>query len=354
MKLLNGLPTVILFFCIMQAFSQENKTTTGFDFDKLTPILQVFATAHYDVNQQMYNYGFGRTHLGLKYDFNDRWSTKVIVDRGNPTRVIDISVMDSTGNSFLVNSNVNEGAHYTMFLKFASLRWKATQKLTLETGAVLQNHYITQERFWGFRYVAQTFQDLYWHLPSSDLGFIAYYKLNNSLAADIAITNGEGPRVQQDAQGGVKLAGGLDFTAGKNLSGRIYYHNKAAATSSGETEQMFSAFAGWQISPKSRIGLEFNRMDNLQNIESLISYGGSVFGAVAINKKMQVFARFDRLLYDLPENFETNGFDNLTAIIAGLSYNPVNGVFCSFNYQGFIPDGEDLNHGFNLSFEFKL
>ncbi|MCF8367011.1 MAG: hypothetical protein K9H16_14575 [Bacteroidales bacterium] len=344
----------IVFFSGLQSFSQEKKNEAGFDFDKLKPIAQVFATANYNVNEQLYNYYFGRAHLGLQYNFNKAWSAKIIIDRGKPSRIGTFTVADSAGQQFIVSSDFREGAKYTMFLKFASLRWKATEKLTLETGALLQNHYITQERFWGFRYVAQTFQDLYWHLPSSDLGFIAFYKFNKTFAMDLALTNGEGPRFEQDDLGSVKLAGGLDIIPADNFSGRIYYHHKAATSNTGETEQMFSAFAGWRISFKSRVGIEFNLMDNLQNIDGLKSYGYSVYGAMSISPKMQVFGRFDRLLYELPENEVLTGFNNLSAIISGLSLNPVKGVSCSLNYQGFIPDGEDLNHGFNLSFEFKI
>lgn len=346
--------SMIFIVFLIKAYSQENKTAAGFDFSKLKPVAQIFATAQYNADDNIYKYYFGRAHLGMQYDFNEEWSAKVIIDRGRPTVVRDIEVSDSAGNQYLVNADVAEGARYTMFLKFASLRWKAAENLTLETGALLQNHYITQERFWGVRYVAQTFQDLYWHLPSSDLGFMARYKFNSIFSMDVAVTNGEGPRLQQDNMGRVKIAGGLDIRPSENLSTRIYYHHKTAHTDAGKTEQMFSAFAGWHTSPKSRVGIEFNLMDNLQNVDGLRSYGYSAYGAVNISRRTQAFGRFDRLLYELPENETFTGFDNLSALIAGLSCNVAKGVFCSLNYQGFIPDGKDWENGFNLSFEFKI
>ena len=354
MKAKSFFVSTICIVLLAQVSAQENKTIADFDYSKLKPVAQIFATAQYNAHDDIYDYYFGRAHLGLQYDFNDAWSAKIIIDRGSPTYVGDIEVSDSAGNQYLVNTDVAEGARYTMFLKFASLRWKATENLTLETGALLQNHYITQERFWGFRYVAQTFQDLYWHLPSSDLGFMAYYKFNSTFAMDVAITNGEGPRLQQDDLGRVKIAGGLDIKPSKNVSTRIYYHHKSAHIAAGKTEQMLSAFTGWHISPKSRVGVEFNLMDNLQNVDGLQSYGFSMYGAVNISQQIQAFGRFDRLLYELPENETLTGYDNLSAIIAGLSYNVVKGVFCSLNFQGFIPDGKDWESGFNASFEFKL
>nr|NQU92104.1 hypothetical protein [Bacteroidota bacterium] len=348
------IPALILYFSGLQSFSQEKNSEAGFSFDKIKPIVQIFATAHYDINEQSCGYSFGRAHLGLQYNFDDDWSAKIIIDRGRPTSIGSINIVDSSGQKFIVNATVDEGAYYTMYLKFASLRWNATEKLTLETGALLQNHYITQEKFWGFRYVAQTFQDLYWRLPSSDLGFIAYYSFNKTFAMDLAITNGEGPRIKQDDMGSVKLAAGFDINPSGKLIGRIYYHHKTANTPLGKTEQLFSAFAGWRISPRSRLGVELNGIDNLQNIEGLKSYGYSFYGAVTISPQIQAFGRFDRLLYELPVDEELIGFDNLSAIIAGFSYHAIEWVCCSLNYQGFILDGDDLNHGFNLSFEFKI
>ena len=57
---------------------------------------------------------------------------------------------------------------------------KRTYKNT--SRGVLQNHYITQEKFWGYRYVAPTFQDKYYGIPSSDLGIIATLKLMRNWA----------------------------------------------------------------------------------------------------------------------------------------------------------------------------
>jgi hypothetical protein len=85
-----------------------------------------------------------------------------------------------------------------MTLKFASLQWQPNEHFNVQVGGVLQNHYITQEKFWGYRYVAPTFQDKYYGISSSDLGLIAYYKANEKFGFDVALTNGEGFRFDQD------------------------------------------------------------------------------------------------------------------------------------------------------------
>ncbi|MFW5767560.1 MAG: rhodanese-like domain-containing protein, partial [Bacteroidota bacterium] len=83
---------------------------------KLSPIVQVFGTAAYHVEDNHYSYGFGRAHLGFQYQFNKDWTAKMIIDRGRPTTLDNISVTDSAGNPLNVDYTANEGSYYTMWL----------------------------------------------------------------------------------------------------------------------------------------------------------------------------------------------------------------------------------------------
>lgn len=318
---------------------------------KLKPIVQVFGTASYDFKNQRYAYGFGRAHIGFQYRFNENWSAKIILDRGRPTTVADVTVSDIDGNILNIRDESAEGSYYTMFLKFASLQWKVNERLKLEGGALLQNHYITQERFWGLRYVAQTFQDLYWKIPSSDLGFIARYRVNTVFGFDAALTNGEGPRKNQDPAGKVKLAAGLDINPNKKIQTRLYYHRRQAQSNELSTEQMASVFAGIQAGNKLRLGTEFNFMNNLNYQNSTDSYGFSVFGGYFLTQKTQLFARFDRLQYDAPASESLN--DGST-IIAGISHAPLKGIQLSLNYQGWQGDDSANRDYLLLSMEYKF
>lgn len=350
--------TVLIIIFFIQGFNnnisgQQNVTTFIASFK---PIFQVFGTASYDVENNHYGYNFGRAHLGFQYHFNEKWNAKIIIDRGRATSVGDITVTDSLGNQLNVQNTSKEGAYYTMFLKFASLQWKVNDRLMLEGGAVLQNHYITQERFWGFRYIAQTFQDLYWKIPSSDLGFIAYYKINPVISFDAALTNGEGPRVKQDAIGKVKFAGGVNINPSEKIQIRMYYHNKQTGSDTLRTEQMFSVFAGYKLSEKLRVGGEFNYMDNLNNLSGLKSYGFSLYSAYQIVDNTQLLVRFDRLLYDTGRNTITGIKGNGNALMGGVSYSPVKGVNLSLNYQGWTTNHEESQSDNNILFsmEFKF
>lgn len=318
--------------------AQEKNAKNHFDFNKLTPIVQVFGTAAYDTEANTYGYSFGRAHLGFQYKFNDKWRSKIIIDRGRATSVGHITVTDTDGNTLSVENSATEGAYYTMFLKFASLEWQPNAQLTLEGGAILQNHYIPQERLWGLRYVAQTFQDLYWKIPSSDLGFKAQYQLSEIITVDAALTNGEGPRKLQDNLGKVKIAGGITLKPTEQIQARIFYHNRQSSYTGETTEQLYAVFAGYKPNAKLRIGGEFNYMTNLDYTKGLDSYGFSLYSAYNVSTKTALFARYDRLLYDLPNHWTSSTKNEGHAIIAGISHSPIAGVNLSLNYQGWLPD----------------
>lgn len=348
---------IIAIIAVTPFFSYSQKEMEFTPYGK--PIIQVFATSTlqpFDDAQQNYNFNIGRAHLGYQYWFSEHWSAKIIIDRGKATSVGQLTFTDIEGNTFNVQNTSKEGACYTMFLKFASLQWKVNNRLTLEGGAILQNHYITQERFWGLRYLAQTFQDLYWHIPSSDLGFIAYYKLNNFISFDVALTNGEGPRNLQDAFGKVKLSGGIDIKPSKKIQTRIFYHHKQSGIDSTATEQMFSVFIGYKPSVKIRIGGEYDYMSNLDNADGLDNCGFSFFAAYHLTDKMELFARYDKLFNEIPEYLNAIVTEEGNMIIGGISYTPVEGINISLNYQGWISD-DNVSKNKNsilLSMEYKF
>lgn len=342
----------------LEGHGQDSSNVYSFNFNNLRPIVQVFGTAGYQFNQNQYDFSIGRAHLGFEYQFNEKWSSKIIIDRGRPTSISDLRITDTEGNQLYIDWNYSEGAYYTMFLKFASLKFKVTKHLSIEGGAILQNHYITQERFWGLRYVAQTFQDLYWKIPSTDLGFIAYYTFNEHFSVDAAITNGEGPRIAQDDAGNVKVAGGINLNPGNGkVFSRIYYHYRQVGTEDANAEeQMASVFAGIKPMPQLKIGGEFNYMNNFQGISGFESYGYSLYTMWAINTKTEIFIRFDRILYTLPDKLKSTSFNCGNTYMAGISYHPVNGVSASINFQDQVPDHaiDNSQPSLNLSLEYKL
>ena len=293
----------------------------------------------------------------MQYQFAKNWSAKVIIDRGKPTTIVLISVTDSVGNAFLVNNTSKEGAMNTMFLKFASLQWKVNDHLSLEGGAILQNHYITQEKFWGYRFVAETFQDRYYGIPSSDLGLIAYYKINKKFGIDAAFTNGEGPRIDQNIKGNIKTAAGIDIAPNDHFISRIYYHHNASGVQGrNAAEQLYSVFAGYRQKDFFRLEGELTKIDSYKNYTSLYSWGYSLYGNFAVKNSSSIFLRFDRLIFKKTDNLNIDVPFNGNAFIGGIVFSPVQGISLSLNYQGFHFDtpSKHMQHRLLASFEYKL
>lgn len=333
----------------------EEKTPKG------KPIIQVFGNFDYNAThnaQKQYGFWFGRAHLGYEYQFNEQFAGKIIIDAGRPTTIGTIEVIDTSGNNLDVTNTSKEGSYYTMTLKFASLEWKPTANIKIQAGGILQNHYITQEKFWGYRYLAETFQDRYYKIPSGDLGIIGYFTLTEKIGFDVALTNGEGFRFDQDAFGDVKLASGIDFKPIKNLQTRFYYdYTKSDNPAKPAEQQLFSFFAGYKAS-KFRIGGEYNYRKNHLNITKHNLYGWSFYGSLLIAKKIELFARYDQLSANTLSGENTSWyFTNLgNGYITGLHYNAFEGIHISLNYQGWQPKNNSLEfqHHLLLSFEYKL
>lgn len=349
----------LLWILIICAVQQSNGQDTHKQ-SKGNIIIQVFACGFLDGSNSEYTqtgFDIGRAHLGYQYQFNKHFSAKVILDRGPSTTVSSISITDSAGKHLPINRSDREGSDFAMTLKFASLEWKISKSLSLQMGGILQNHYITQERFWGYRYVAQTFQDRYFHTPSGDLGIIGYYQLSRFISMDLALTNGEGFRSHQDIDGNVKLAWGIGRTPKTGLSLRFYTDCWPEGRSFSSTAQrLYSFFMGYRWENNARIGGEWNTHLNHNHVSEQTLEGFSLFGSFPINERSALFLRADRLASDGSEE-STNwnaGGDGLY-FICGVHYNPVAGVSLSVNYQGWKPRLEimDYTNQFYLSFEFK-
>ena len=312
-----------------------------------------------DGNTGKYGMYINRAHFGYRYQFAPKWSGTVIVDAGRPTIFGNLSVKDTSGNNLPNSYNYKEGSYYTMTLKFSYLEYNPTLKIKLQAGGILQNHYITQEKFWGYRYILETFDDRYFGIPSADLGFIGYFSPLTWLSFDAAITNGEGFRFNQDSHGKVKYAAGIDIKPVKGWISRIYYDNSVSSDpAKPSTQQLLSAFSGYRIPGVFRIGAEYNYHVNHGNIKNNDLYGLSVYGSYEMTQRFEIFGRYDNLQSNTLTGAtnEWNYTNNGQAYIAGVHFAVVKNVSLSLSYQGWQPADDALKYKNTVafSFEFKI
>jgi hypothetical protein len=325
-------------------------------------IIQVFGYSKTDLNTTTGNlaFGIGRAHFGYSYKFSPQISATLIVDAAGRTTSLGTNyVIDANGNQLSVTNTGREGSFYTAFLKFAYIQWKVNDWARFQIGGILQNHYITQEKFWGYRYLYETFQDRYYGSPSGDYGAIGYFEVSPTLNFDITITNGEGIRSNQAADGKIKYAVGIDYVPVKQWHNRLYYENNSTTTVPGTgNQQLISFFSGWQLKDNLRTGIDLNYRINNQQIIGRNLGGGSIFAAYGFRQKWELFARYDRLRSNKISN-QSNNWNYLNdgyTLIGGIQYEPVKTVRFALSYQGWRKayiEGTNKDYIF-LSTEFKL
>lgn len=301
-----------------------------------------------------------RSHIGYLYQFAPQWLGKIVLDAGRPTVLGNLQFLDSNGVTQALSYSYNEGSYYTMALKFSYLQWKPNQKITLQMGGILQNHYITQEKFWQHRYICETFQDRYFGTPSGDLGIIGYYSPNSWFSIDLALTNGEGFRINQDAGGKMKWAAGIDLLPTKWLQLRVYYDRKYFTLFAEDRYQsVFSAFAGIRPAKNIRAGFEMTYLEGFKGSTGRELFGFSVFTAWSPLKSVEAFVRYDLL--------DSNGLDGGVGgwnkendgqlLLTGLHYTVVKGIGLSLNYRQHFAAAHSSSNDYGIlsfAFEYKL
>lgn len=167
----------------------------------------------------------------------------------------------------------------------------------------------------------KSLQDEYGFESSADLGVTAKYKLLSNLSVDLSAFNGEGYKSVQ-ADSAVKVAVGVTFEPVKNFFGRIYYdymkRNVAQST--------LNVFVAYK-SKAASFGAEYDLQNNHKMVSDRNLSAVSLFGTVAVAKKLSVFGRFDNLMSE-KIGASTAGWNAADGqvYIAGLEFVPVKGI----------------------------
>jgi len=333
-----------VFFLMLNANSQDVFHPKGKVRGK------VYFNYHLNLNNripQTSAFSIKRAYFGYNYAFSKNLTTTIMLDVGK-------------------NSG---GSAFTYYLKKASFDWKLTSALKLSIGLIGMQEFNHQENFWGYRYIYKSYMDEHGFGSSADLGVNAHLNfLKNKLNFNIFIANGEGYKHLQDNYGKYKVGGNVIIKPVKNLEFKFYYDTKSFAYTRNESVidtssvSVYAFFLGYKIKSKFRIGAEYDVMLNgekyLQAASGHNLNGLSFYGTYIINKKLEIFGRYDNLVSNKlanasnPWNYDKDG----NAIIFGCQYSPVKGVKMALNYQGWTYTASNVTSqslGY-LNFQYKF
>ena len=281
-------------------------------------IVQVFGNFHTGFGAENDDRGFEleRSYLGYEYKLGNGLSVKGVMDIGKSSDVSDYQRI--------------------AYIKNAMVSWK-TRNLTLNGGLISTTQFNFQEKFWGYRYIMKSFQDQYKFGSSADLGISATYQFANWISADAIIVNGEGYKKLQKNDG-LNYGLGVTLTPVKGLQIRLYGGLNESGEQGKENIVNMAAFVGYK-SDKFTIGTEYNKMWNASHKEGQDQYGYSVFASAKLNKKTEVYARFD----DLCSIDDWNNAKDEQAAILGAQFKLGKYVKIAPNFRMSMPkaDGAD-------------
>ena len=330
----------LILFVFTISFSQENKIENKKDAitetEEFKPngraLVKIFANYHTNF-AEISKMQIERAYLGYNYNFSENYSAKI--------------TLDVTGTDFYGK------IRYDVFLKIAQLQYKKN-KTTIKVGLIPTKQFKVQEKFWGYRYIMKSFQDIYKMNGSADLGVSLDYKIFDNFCVDVIVQNGEGYK-SISTTGTYRGGLGLTYKPVKSLILRVY----ADLSSKPDVNRSnFAGFIGYKFKKLFKVGAEYNLQIG-NKFEQENEYSGiSAYTTVYISKKFNVFARYDMLQSNTLENESEpwNIHKNGGGPIAGIEYSPVKGVKVSTNYRGWQSDvaGSEFENMFYLNFEYSF
>jgi opacity protein-like surface antigen len=286
--------------------------------NKGNPIVEIFSDFHVNLDDTAKTTGFGlnRAYLGYNYLPGDNFSATIIVNIGSPEEL----ALGSTPRRYA-------------YFKYAFISW-SKNKFNLSFGITDTHLTDYQQRFYGKRYLYDTFETIRGYGYSSDLGFSLDYTFNDILKADFTLMNGEGYSEPQ-LDNNLKTSAGLIITPVKQLAFRIYGD---ISKPHGIWQSTFIGFAGFK-NELITIGAEATYKFNLDGINSHNAWGISGTGAISISKKAEIFVRYDySTSVTVPGDIiKWNYLKDGTFIIAGVQYTLSQNVKLALDYQGTYP-----------------
>lgn len=295
----------------------------------------IFGNFHSDINNQETERGFEvkRAYLGYKVNLDDNLSANVKLDIGSPDDVSEYSLKKRFA-----------------YFKNAYLQYK-TGKFSAQFGISDCQQFKVQEKFWGYRYIYQSFQDINKFGPSADLGIVCDYNLSDKIRFDASFLNGEGySQVQTDED--FKMALGTTIKPLNFLTLRLYYDTGIAYK---YNQSDLALFSGIHIKSFS-LGGEFNYQWHNKSVQNHNMYGYSVYGTYMLNEQWKLFGRYDQVYSKIlsgeiiPWNLSNDG----SSIITGCEFSPKKYLQLSVNYKDKLAYAENGSDEHFIYFDIQI
>nr|WP_319998198.1 porin [uncultured Draconibacterium sp.] len=305
---------VLMIVLINRGFAQDDDfVPSGSGF------ATIFANFHQgvtDASSDESAFELVRGYLGYEYNFSPNFYAKINLDIGSPEDL----------------SEYAKSRRYAYF-KNAYLRY-SEGKLKVEFGLIGLKQFKQMEKVWERRYLMKTLADENKLGASADLGMNINYTISDVWDIDFTIANGEGyNNVQSD--GVFKYAVGTSIQFLENFSSRLYYD----ITSDNISQSTYHAFLSYDFNGKANLAGEGIYRKNDSWNEGYNRYGFSLYGKYNINKRYQLFARYDKISSNKLDGEETpwNLSDDGSALVAGLQFQPIKNIKFALNYQDWVP-----------------
>lgn len=282
------------------------------------PVAEIFTDFHYSLKPDVNTTGFSvnRAYFGYTYIADANFSANIKLNIGNP-------------DDFAPDI---ESRRYAFFRE-GSITY-AKEKLILTIGMTTARLFDFQQRFWGKRYLANTYQSINNYGVVADLGVVADYKLSDLVDVDVSLMNGEGYyNLQRDNN--LKPSVGITITPANGMAFRAY---SDLLKVNDLWQATFICFAGFK-NDLVTIGGEFSFKSNLDRINGHNAYGFSATGAVSLTKKIEFFTRYDySTSVKAPgENVQWNIAKDGEFLVTGFQYTFNKYVKIAVDYQGKFP-----------------
>jgi len=278
-----------------------------------------YTTEFTSENVESVGINLDRAYFGYAYNVSKEFSAEVKLDVGQESSL---------------------SAERVAYVKIAAGTYKFSNSTKLDFGLIGLNGFSLQEKAWGYRYIYKAFQDKHKFGNSADLGLLLHHTVSEQIDVDVTIANGEGYKhIQED----------LDFLYGfgatikptKELTFRLY----GDFTTSPNQPSTIASLISIQATEDFRFSAEYDYKMNFKgNLDEDLA-GISISTSYDIDKKVSVFARYDKLWSNVmdgdvdPWNASKDG----NAVITGLQYVPTKNLKVALNYSGWIYDNKNIN-----------